>query len=54
MGNLAAANHIDFSGHSDFATKEVTPYTVNGISYGEFKTVDNLNWLRVFNAGHEV
>lgn len=27
---------------------------MNGISYGEFKTVENLNYLKVHAAGHEV
>jgi hypothetical protein len=27
---------------------------VNGVAGGQFKTVDNLSWLRVFGAGHEV
>lgn len=29
-------------------------YTLNGTSYGQFKTVGNLNYLKVYAAGHEV
>jgi len=54
MGNLAAANSLTWSGKSTFASKAVVPYTVSGTSYGEFKTVGNLSWLRVYGAGHEV
>jgi hypothetical protein len=54
MGNFNAANNINYSGKSTFASKAVAPYTVSGTSYGEFKNVGNLSWLRVFAAGHEV
>lgn len=27
---------------------------LNGTSYGQFKTAGNLNWWRVYAAGHEV
>jgi carboxypeptidase C (cathepsin A) len=54
MGNFAAANSLTWSGKSTFASKAVAPYTVNGTSYGEFKSVSNLSWLRVYGAGHEV
>lgn len=51
IGNFDAANTI---GGSDFANQQVQPYTVSGKQYGEFKTKNNLNWLRVYAAGHEV
>lgn len=51
IGNLEAANAI---GGSTFAGKSVQPFTVNGKQYGEYKTNKNLNWLRVYEAGHEV
>ncbi|OIW31437.1 carboxypeptidase-like protein S1 [Coniochaeta ligniaria NRRL 30616] len=54
MGNFAAANSLTWSGKTTFASKAVAPYTVNGTSYGEFKSVSNLSWLRVYGAGHEV
>lgn len=54
MGNFGVANSINWSGKTTFASKAVTPYTVSGTSYGEFKSVSNLSWLRVYAAGHEV
>ncbi|KAK0671725.1 putative carboxypeptidase S1 [Cercophora samala] len=54
MGNLAVANAIDYSGQLDFVKRGVSAYEVNGTSFGEFKTVENLSWLRVYNAGHLV
>lgn len=38
----------------EFVDTPLTPYTVNGKKYGEYKTHGNLNWLRVYAAGHEV
>lgn len=54
LGNLAAANAVTFSGSSSFASKSLTPYTVNGAQGGTFKTQGNLGFVRVFAAGHEV
>lgn len=54
FGGLASAEAIVWSGQSSFKSKAVAPYTVSGVSGGTFKTVDNLSWLRVFGAGHEV
>ncbi|KAK4663742.1 hypothetical protein QC763_611100 [Podospora pseudopauciseta] len=54
MGNLAVANAIDYSGQLDFVKRGMSAYQVNGTSFGEFKTVENLSWLRVYSAGHLV
>lgn len=54
FGGLAAANHIDYSGHAAFAAKALVNYTLNGTQKGTFKTEGNLSFLRVFGAGHEV
>ncbi|TVY82157.1 Carboxypeptidase S1 [Lachnellula suecica] len=54
FGGLAVANAITYSGSTAFNAKAVTNYTVNGVAGGTFKTVNNLSWLRVFGAGHEV
>lgn len=51
MGNLKA---VDAAGGSDFKSATIQPYTVNGKKVGEYKTLGNLNWLRVYEAGHEV
>lgn len=54
VGCLAAANAVQYSGSSAFASKAVTPYKVGGVTKGVYKTVGNLSWLKVYNAGHEV
>ncbi|KAI0126724.1 putative carboxypeptidase S1 [Xylariales sp. AK1849] len=54
VGNYGVANAIDYDGHEEFAAADLAPYTVNGTEMGQFKTVDNLSFLRVYEAGHEV
>lgn len=54
FGVLTAAESIEFPGATEFKNKDETDYTVSGKPVGKFKTVDNLNWLRVYGAGHEV
>lgn len=54
FGNLDAVNALDWPKASDFKDLEVKNYTVNGTVGGTYKTLDNLSWLRVFGAGHEV
>ena len=54
FGGLASANAVSYSGTQAFAAKSLAPYTVNGTQGGTVKTVDNLSFLRVFGAGHEV
>jgi carboxypeptidase C (cathepsin A) len=54
FGGFDVANAIQYSGSATFSTTAVQNYTVSGKAGGEFKTVDNLSWLRVFGAGHEV
>jgi carboxypeptidase C (cathepsin A) len=54
MGGFAVANAVTYSGSSTFKSTALKPYTVQGTSYGLYKTVGNLNWLQVYAAGHEV
>lgn len=54
LGNYEVANAVDFSGHAQFSAMDLVPYTVNGVEKGQFKTVDNFSFLRVYEAGHEV
>ncbi|KAF2200356.1 putative carboxypeptidase S1 [Delitschia confertaspora ATCC 74209] len=54
FGVLDSANAIKYSGQTAFASKALSSYTVNGKQGGTFKTQDNLSFLRVFGAGHEV
>ncbi|KAF2490143.1 putative carboxypeptidase S1 [Lophium mytilinum] len=52
FGNLDVADDIDYDGTSSFASKRLVPYAVNGTVKGEFKTFQNLSFLRVYDAGH--
>ncbi|KAI9730445.1 MAG: hypothetical protein M1818_008140 [Claussenomyces sp. TS43310] len=54
FGGQAAAEAINFSGQPTFKAAALAPYNVNGTQGGTFKTQDNLSFLRVFGAGHEV
>ncbi|KAE9978791.1 hypothetical protein EG328_001247 [Venturia inaequalis] len=53
MGNLATANSIKYPGQAKFVAAPLQPYNVNGKKKGEFKQVDNLAFLNVYEAGHE-
>lgn len=53
-GVFDVANSITYSGQSAFKAKSLAPYKVNGKEGGTFKTQDNLSFLRVYGAGHEV
>ncbi|KAH8664632.1 carboxypeptidase-like protein S1 [Xylariales sp. PMI_506] len=54
FGVLGVANAVTYSGQTEFANTALAPYTVDGVELGQFKTVDNLSFLRVYKAGHEV
>jgi carboxypeptidase C (cathepsin A) len=53
-GNLYTADGLKYAGHDEFKSKKLAKFTVNGKARGEYKTVKNLSYLRVFNAGHTV
>ena len=54
MGGFAVANAVNYTGTSQFNAAALSPYTVKGVEKGLYKTVDNLSWLQVYEAGHEV
>jgi carboxypeptidase C (cathepsin A) len=54
QGVEAVVNTISYPNSAEFQAKALTPYTVNGIEGGLFKTAGNLSFLRVYGAGHEV
>ncbi|KAJ4403432.1 hypothetical protein N0V82_010651 [Gnomoniopsis sp. IMI 355080] len=54
LGVERAIEKAQFSDAADFAAASLSEYTLNGTSYGEFKTAGNLNYLKVHAAGHEV
>jgi carboxypeptidase C (cathepsin A) len=53
-GGFNVANSLSWSGQSQFVNTALKSYTVNGASTGLYKTVNNLSWLQVYAAGHEV
>ncbi|ORY70308.1 carboxypeptidase S1 [Pseudomassariella vexata] len=54
IGNYQVAEAVVYSAQSNFTAAEMVPYTVNGTEKGLFKTADNLSFLKVYEAGHEV
>lgn len=54
VGNKYVADKVEFAGHECFAERDMEPYTVNGKEKGMFKQEDNLSFLSVYEAGHEV
>lgn len=50
MGNYRVITAI---AGDTFKNTALKPFTVNGKEYGQFKSVGNVNWLRVYKAGHE-
>ncbi|KAH6666764.1 putative carboxypeptidase S1 [Halenospora varia] len=54
FGGFASVNSVSWSGGDTFRAKGVVNYTVKGVVGGEYKSVENLSWLRVFESGHEV
>ena len=54
IGGFNVVNAISWSGQSTFSAKTLSSYTVNGNASGLFKTYENLSWLQVYEAGHEV
>lgn len=73
-GSQLVANNVVYDDSAEFQATELAEYTVDGTSYGQFKTVGNVsssgalyaicsssvltvyqfNFLRVYEAGHEV
>jgi hypothetical protein len=53
-GSQLVVNSINYTDSAAFRSAKLQEYTVNGKSHGQFKTAGNLNFLRVYEAGHEV
>ena len=54
QGGFNVANSLSWASQSKFVGTALKSYTVNGNASGLFKSVANLNWLQVYQAGHEV
>ncbi|KKY29980.1 putative carboxypeptidase s1 [Diaporthe ampelina] len=53
-GSQLVVNSINYTDSAAFQSAKLAEYTVGGKSHGQFKTAGNLNFLRVYEAGHEV
>ncbi|EFQ30402.1 serine carboxypeptidase [Colletotrichum graminicola M1.001] len=51
VGNYNVVKKI---GGQEFEKAEMKDFNLNGKKMGEYKTVNNLSWLRVYEAGHEI
>lgn len=47
-------NALDWSGKDEFNKQAYTKWNVNGSAAGEYKQVDNLTFLKIYEAGHMV
>lgn len=48
------ADEIQWPGQKRFANQTLEPYTLDGMQKGTFKSLDNLIFMRIFEAGHNV
>jgi cathepsin A (carboxypeptidase C) len=53
-GGEAWTNNLNWSEGAEFKNKDYSKWSVNGKVAGEFKNVNNLTFLRVYDAGHMV
>lgn len=54
MGTMRVAEACDWPGREVFADKEMGAYTVNGEEKASFKTEENLTYMTVYGAGHQM
>ncbi|KAH7262819.1 putative carboxypeptidase S1 [Fusarium tricinctum] len=54
VGNKRVADAVEWSQQMTFSNQKLQPYTVNGKEKGSFKSMGNLHFVRVFDAGHNV
>lgn len=54
QGTLEVANTVEWDHRNEFASRSLEPYTVNGTEKGTSKHVENLTFMRVFEAGHDL
>jgi len=53
-GGEAWTNVLEWSGKDEFNNQAYKKWSVDGVPAGEFKTVDNLTFLKIYEAGHMV
>ncbi|KAI0839057.1 putative carboxypeptidase S1 [Hypoxylon sp. FL0890] len=53
-GTLRVADAVGWPGQEPFGNQTLEPYTLNGVEKGTFKSLDNLIFMRIYEAGHNV
>ncbi|KAI5457689.1 Alpha/Beta hydrolase protein [Mariannaea sp. PMI_226] len=53
-GMLDTANHLKWDGQDKFVAEQFKNYTVGGKVKGVYKTVQNVSFMKVYEAGHEL
>ncbi|CAO3598108.1 unnamed protein product [Absidia cylindrospora] len=53
-GNYAWAGQLNFTGSSDYQSKSLQGWKVDGKEVGQVQSGSNLTFVRVYEAGHEV
>ncbi|RKL45680.1 Carboxypeptidase S1 [Fusarium proliferatum] len=53
-GVLWASYALEWPGQKKFVAAPFSNYTINGTAHGRYKTVENLSFLKVWEAGHSV
>ncbi|KAM0544662.1 hypothetical protein ACHAPJ_011723 [Fusarium lateritium] len=54
IGTKRVADAVDWPQKEIFSRNNLQPYKVKGVEKGTFKSVDNLHFVRVFEAGHNL
>ncbi|KAJ4005534.1 hypothetical protein NW766_011084 [Fusarium irregulare] len=54
VGTKRVADAVDWPRKKEFADKSLQPYRVQSVQKATFKSVNNLHYARVFDAGHNV
>ena len=54
VGTMRVAEAVDWSGRTAFLGREMEAYTVNGEEKASFKTEENLTYMAVRDAGHQM
>lgn len=54
VGTMRVAEAVDWPGRTAFLGREMKAYTVNGEEKANFKTEENLTYMTVRDAGHQM
>jgi carboxypeptidase C (cathepsin A) len=52
--NRREADAVVWHGQQEFRDTSLAPYKVGGQERGSFKTIENLSYMRVYEAGHDL